>query len=202
VICTWRTTLTATAGPGRFWLPDGGADEPVPGDEGCQLTFVHLVGALRPQRRLAATLAAPAPTVVPTFVLAWHPQRYQWGKHGYEDAIEVTATGGTWSENWTVGVRRAGIRPGDRAVLYRQYQDRGLVASGTFTSGIKVGEHWDGSGRQARYGEIDWDTVLDYEDRLPLEELRTKVPEVKWAHIQGSGIEVEASAVRKLSDLW
>ena len=57
---------------------------------------------------------------------------------------------------------------------------------------------WDGSGRQARYGEIDWDTVLDYEDRLPLEELRAGVPEVKWDYIQGSGIEVPAEAVRKL----
>jgi 5-methylcytosine-specific restriction protein A len=139
---------------------------------------------------------------VPIFVLAWHPQRYQWEKHGYEEAIEVTAAGGTWPENWTVGVRRGGIRPGDRAVLYRQYQDRGLVASGTFTSGIEIGEHWDGSGRQARYGEVDWDTVLDYEDRLPLEDLRAEVPEVKWDHIQGSGIEVPAAAVRKLSDLW
>ena len=46
VICMWRTALTAAAGPGRFWLPDGGADEPVPGDEGCQLIFVHLAGAL------------------------------------------------------------------------------------------------------------------------------------------------------------
>jgi 5-methylcytosine-specific restriction protein A len=153
-------------------------------------------------RRLAATLAAPAPTMAPIFVLAWHPQHYQWEKRGYAEAIEVTAAGGTWPENWTVGVRRGGIRPGDRAVLYRQYRDRGLVASGTFTSGIAVGDHWDGSGRQARYGEIDWDTVLDYEDRLPLEELRTRVPEVKWDHIQGSGIEVETAALRKLSDLW
>jgi hypothetical protein len=59
---------------------------------------------------------------------------------------------------------------GHWAVLYRQYQDLGLVGSGTFTSGIEIGEHWDGSGRQARYGRVDWDTVLDYEDRLPLEE--------------------------------
>ena len=29
-------------------LPDGGADEPVPGDEGCELIFVLFVGALRP----------------------------------------------------------------------------------------------------------------------------------------------------------
>ena len=109
----------------------------------------------RDAQRLAAALAAPASTDVPIFVLAWHPQHYQWEKHGYEEAIEVTAAGGTWSENWTVGVRKGGIGPGDRAVLYRQFRERGLVASGTFTSGVEVGDHWDGSGRQARYGEID-----------------------------------------------
>ena len=29
-------------------------------------------------RRLTAMLAAPAPTMAPIFVLAWHPQHYQW----------------------------------------------------------------------------------------------------------------------------
>ena len=156
----------------------------------------------RDAQRLAAALAARTSTDIPVFVLAWHPQHYQWETNGYEEAIEVTAAGGTWLENWTVGVRKGGIDPGDRAVLYRQFRDRGLVASGTFTSGVEVGDHWDGSGRQTAYGEIDWDVVLDYEDRLPLEELRANVPEVKWDHIQGSGIEVSAAAVRKLSDLW
>lgn len=48
-------------------------------------------------RRLAATLAVSALTMTPIFVLAWHPQHYQWEKHGYAEAIEVTAAGGTWS---------------------------------------------------------------------------------------------------------
>ena len=95
----------------------------------------------RDAQRLAKTLAAHASTDVPIFVLAWHPQHYQWEKRGYEEAIEVTAAGGTWLENWTVGVRKGGIGPGDRAVLYRQFRERGLVASGTFTSGVEVGDH-------------------------------------------------------------
>jgi 5-methylcytosine-specific restriction protein A len=43
---------------------------------------------------------------------------------------------------------------------------------------------------------------LDYEDRLPVEHLRAEVPEVKWDHIQGSGITVPSPAVRKLHELW
>jgi hypothetical protein len=151
---------------------------------------------------LAATLAAPISAPMSAFILAWHPLHYRWEERGYDEAIEVTAAGRIWREDWTVGVRKGGIRPGDRAMLYRQHQQRGLVASGIFASGVETGEHWDGSGRQARYGQIDWDTVLSYGDRLPVEELRVEVPEVKWDHIQGSGIEVPSAAVRKLSDLW
>jgi 5-methylcytosine-specific restriction protein A len=76
------------------------------------------------------------------------------------------------------------------------------VRSGTFTSGVYTGPHWDGSGRQARYAQLDWTTVLDYADRLPIEQLKADVPEVKWEHIQGSGIAVPPASVPKLHDLW
>jgi 5-methylcytosine-specific restriction protein A len=146
---------------------------------------------------LAAPVDRPA-----AFILAWHPMHYLWPEHGYDQAIQVTAAGRPWPERWTVGVRTGGISPGDRAFIYRQYQDRGIVASGVFASGVETGPHWDGSGRLARYGQVVWDIVLDYEDRLPVEHLRAEVPEVKWDHIQGSGIAVPPPAVRKLHDLW
>jgi 5-methylcytosine-specific restriction protein A len=136
------------------------------------------------------------------FILAWHPLHYRWEEHGYDEAIQVTASGQTWSEDWTVGVRKGEITPGDTAVLYRQYQHRGLVASGVFTSGVEIGEHWEDRGREVRLAQIDWNIVLDYEDRLPVEVLKAEVPEVKWDHIQGSGITVEQSAVPRLNDLW
>jgi hypothetical protein len=87
--------------------------------------------------------------------------------------------------------------------MYRMYQQRGLVASGVFTSGVYRREHWDGSGRLARYADVEWDTVVDYEDRLPLETLKTQIPEFPWDHIQGSGWEVKDPIVRtKLHELW
>jgi 5-methylcytosine-specific restriction protein A len=152
--------------------------------------------------RLESTLAGMVDRAVAAFVLAWHPRHYLWEQDGYDRAIQATAAGRAWPGEWTVGVRTGGISPGDRAFLYRQHQDRGLVASGTFTSGVATGPHWDGSGRPARYGQIEWDTVLHYEDRLPVEQLRAEVPEVKWDHVQGSGIAVPTAAVRKLRDLW
>ena len=152
--------------------------------------------------RLESTLAAPvAETALPTFLLAWHPLHYRWEEDGYDQAIQVTAGGRRWHQEWAVGNRTGGISPGDQAFVYRQYQDRGLVASGTFTSAVETGPHWDGSGRQARYGQIEWDTVLDYEDRLPVEQLRAEIPEVTWDRIQASGIAVPLSAVPRLHAL-
>jgi hypothetical protein len=81
-------------------------------------------------------------------------------------------------------VRKGGITPGDTAVLYRQYQHRGLVASGIFTSGVEIGEHWEDRGQEVRLAQIDWNVVLDYEDCLPVEVLKAEVPAVKWDHIQ------------------
>jgi 5-methylcytosine-specific restriction enzyme A len=152
--------------------------------------------------RLEGLLTAPITVTVPTFILAWHPLHFLWQEQDYDQAIQVTAGGQTWHDDWTVGVRTGGINPGDRAFLYRQYQDRGLVASGIFTSGVYTSPHWDGSGRLARYAQLDWTNVLDYEDRLPIEQLKAEVPEVKWGRIQGSGIAVPPASVPKLHDLW
>jgi 5-methylcytosine-specific restriction protein A len=77
-----------------------------------------------------------------------------------------------------------------------------LVASGVFTSELDVAAHWDGTGRPTRYGQIRWDTVLDVEDRLPVDQLKEAVPEVRWDRIQGSGVAVPPRAIQKLSDLW
>jgi 5-methylcytosine-specific restriction enzyme A len=152
--------------------------------------------------RLADALAAPAAEVVPMFILGWDPVQYLWEDDGYDEAIQVTAAGGAYPDNWTAGRRSGGISPRDRAFLYRQHKDRGLVASGVFTSEVYPAEHWDGSGRLANWADVDWDIILDYEDRLPLEALKAEVPEVNWDHFQGGGWEIEAPVRRKLADLW
>jgi 5-methylcytosine-specific restriction enzyme A len=78
----------------------------------------------------------------------------------------------------------------------------GLVASGVFTFELYVDQHCDGTGRPTTFGDLEWDTVLEIEDLLPVEQLELSVPEVHWHRIQGSGVAVPASATRKLTDLW
>ena len=69
-------------------------------------------------------------------------------------------------------LRKGGVAPGDRAFLLRQKRDRGVIASGVFVSELEADEHWDGSGRPTMYARIDWDTVLEVDDRLPVEMLK------------------------------
>jgi hypothetical protein len=156
----------------------------------------------RDAQRLAVRLSSSDSGVVPTFILTWHPGRYAWEQHGYAEAIRLTTAGQNWDQNWSVGLRKRGISPGDRALLYRQHDQRGLVASGTFTSGVEIRHHWDGSGHPAPFADIDWDTVLGYRDRLPVEQLRAEIPEVPWDHLQGSGVQVPADATGKLAGIW
>jgi hypothetical protein len=126
----------------------------------------------------SAAKAAAVQGAKPTraFLLGWAPESFLWEDEGYYDAIEVTASGVTVSDRWTVGGRKSGIRPGDRAFVWRYQDHRGLVASGTFTSGVYDDEHWDGSGHAANYADVKWDMVLHYDDCLPIEQFEGRNP--------------------------
>jgi hypothetical protein len=148
-------------------------------------------------------VAAPEAVGTRSFILTWNPDRWTWPADEFVRAIQATAAGGTWPGSWAVGVRKGGIAPGDRAFLLRQGRNRrGMVASGVFTSGVEADEHWDGSGRSSVSAQVDWDTVLDADDRLPVEILRDKISDVKWDRIQGSGTAVPESYDQELTRLW
>lgn len=137
-----------------------------------------------------------------TYLLTWNPNNWKWPREEIDRGIEETAAGRTWPGRWSVGVRRHDIKPGDRAFLMRQGSERGLVASGEFTSEIFVEPHWDGSGRPAGYAKIDWDAVLPVEDRLPVEDLKHEVPGVFWDRLEGAGVAVPESSEGALESAW
>ena len=96
---------------------------------------------------------------------------------------------------WQMGVHRQprlhGIIDGDWGYFMRQHEDRGIIALVEFTSPIYPDEHWSGvAGAMANYADfevVDW---LKPADRLPVEVLEQKVPEVGWDRLQGSGVKV------------
>lgn len=136
------------------------------------------------------------------FVLNWNPDKWEWPSGEYAEAVRATAAGGTWPRRWSLGVRKSGIHRGDRAVLLRQGRDRGLVGHGIFTSEVITAPHWDGSGRLVPQGLIEWDSIVEIEDRLPTEMLKETIPEVTWDNLPGSGVAVPAGAAQRLEDLW
>ena len=137
-----------------------------------------------------------------TFICTWNPGLWEWDPHEFQAEVAATARGETVAANWSMGSRRYGVEAGDRVFLLRQHSDRGIVASGTFTSEIFWAEHWDGSGRLITYADMEWDTVVDPADRLPVEALIENVPEVYWQRIQGSGVMVPEPADDDLESLW
>src|SRR5262245_30130644 len=99
-----------------------------------------------------------------TFVLTWSPDAYQFDEAEYEDYVEQTASGQIVEGNWSTGNRRSLIKRGDRAFLLRQHSERGIIASGEFTSPVYPDEHWDESGREANYAKIKWEHWLHADD--------------------------------------
>lgn len=138
-----------------------------------------------------------------TFILTWNPDEWPFDEGDYQRAVESTAAGHLTNDVWSVGNRLGGINPGDRAFLLRQHRDRGIVASGEFTSGVYQDRHWDGSHRDANYAEVRWDNLLLVDDRLPIEELKRQVPEVSWDRLQASGVQLrEDAAMLSVEELW
>jgi 5-methylcytosine-specific restriction protein A len=137
-----------------------------------------------------------------TFLLTWNPDSQGWPDDDYAAAVEAAAAGGTPMDRWSVALRKSGITAGDRAYMVRQRHERGVVASGRFTSGIYPGEHWDGSGRTTTYADIEFDVVLPVTDRLDIHVLKSRVPTVAWDRLQGSGVAVTPPNDDLLERAW
>ena len=137
-----------------------------------------------------------------TFILTWNETNWSWPARQFKNALVRTARGDRVPDQWSVGARKRGIVSGDRAILLRQHDRRGVVASGFFTSSIFVDRHWDDSERVTTYARLEWDVVLDPTDRLSIEVLKAAVPGVAWDRLQGSGVLVPHASALRLEDLW
>lgn len=137
-----------------------------------------------------------------TFIVNWNPAKWAWPEEDRRRKIRQTEIGQTAMESWSVGARKRGIEVGDQVYLLRQHTDRGILGSGTFTSTIYDHPHWDGSPRTTTFADIAWDTLLDAEDRLAVEDLKAEIPEITWDRLQGSGTQVPPGAVERLDSLW
>ena len=126
-------------------------------------------------------------------VLTWNPKK--WSPSPVDDARFIEACNGDTSvlpflDKWSVGNRKH-IDIGTKFFLLRQGRERGILASGTVTSAIQTGPHWDGSGRESRFVDIEFQQFVAVEHRLRTEELVIAVPKFPWNYLQMSGLELK-----------
>lgn len=92
---------------------------------------------------------------------------------------------------WNTGNRRSGMAPGDRAFIVKVGEDpRGLVGACVLTSGIYLGPHWNPEARSVETGYVDIEmrAVMDLDDPLTLDELRTIGDFVQWTPRQSGTV--------------
>ena len=136
------------------------------------------------------------------FVFTWNPDKWEWPEDDFANAVAWTAAGDIYQSTWSVGGRKYGIGAGDEVMLLRQRRDRGIVGHGTITSELFDDPHWDGTSRVTRYVTVDWASILDPADALPVETLKAKAPTVIWDRIQGSGVQIPDEAAREVEQVW
>lgn len=138
-----------------------------------------------------------------TFLLTWNPQKWSWDDAERALAAGETEQGRGFPDRWSIGGRTSGIESGDRVFLLRQGEEpRGVVASGTATSGPFTAAHWDNTpGRLANYVDVDWDRVVNDDAVLPTPLLLSELPGTHW-NTQSSGIVILPPNDARLEAAW
>ena len=136
-----------------------------------------------------------------TFILTWNPELSAWDREYMQD--EIDEYGLSWMP-WSTGPRKSGIEQGDRIYMLKQGPEpRGLVARGTAILEIGQGPHWGDSRKTANYVDVDWDTILNDDEVLPLEKLKDIDTFTKRIQSSGNMLPAESEVdVDKLWDAW
>ncbi|MCM3484187.1 protein NO VEIN domain-containing protein [Kocuria rosea] len=137
-----------------------------------------------------------------TFLLTHNPEKWTWPEGEVESFIANSHVGIPSPDRWSMGTRKQGVLPGDRALLLRQgVEPRGLIASGTFTGGVRQAEHWDGSGRTMPAADVQWEIFLDTSEILPVAVLKKAIPGYPWQP-QSSGQKLDTEVATVAWELW
>jgi 5-methylcytosine-specific restriction protein A len=138
-----------------------------------------------------------------TFILTWNPKKGGIDDDEKQELVRLTTTEPGHELIWSTGGRKGGIVPGDRFFMFRTSTQRGIVASGTFTSGVELVDRRFHSEWGPYRADISVDRWLSESQRLTDEELIRKIPGVTWKRLQASGVEVKSRAdERRLRTLW
>ncbi|MXZ78908.1 MAG: hypothetical protein F4Z06_11640, partial [Acidimicrobiia bacterium] len=103
---------------------------------------------------------------------------------------------GVVEELWSTGNRRGGIEVGDDVLLFRQGDDRGIIASGHTKGEVHLAD--DGVHRV----QVAWEEWVALEDRLPIDRLREIAPKFFVPSVLASGHKVDDDEAIVLKTAW
>jgi 5-methylcytosine-specific restriction enzyme A len=139
---------------------------------------------------------------MPTYLLTWNPERWQWTY--IQDSIAQISQQGFCNERWSLGVTKR-INTGDRVFLMKLGEvPRGIVASGWVASNTFQDVHWSNETKLALYADIHFDTILapDREAIFPIELLQYGIyRNVSWTP-QKSGNSIPDDVAEQLEKDW
>lgn len=139
---------------------------------------------------------------MPTYLLTWNPERWQWNY--IQKSIAQIETDGFCFEPWSVGVTKK-IHTGDRVFLMKLGEKpRGISASGWVTSDTYEDKHWGDSSKTALYVDVHFDTIIDpnQESIFSIELLQDKIYSgVNWTP-QASGMIIPDNVAENLEKDW
>lgn len=144
---------------------------------------------------------------MPTFLLTWNPDQYDWNDPVKEPTAEETyekvalnrATMVTWSCSNSKKIRKR-----DRLFLLKQgSQGRGIVASGYAAGDWYLGEDWRATGSDAHYVDMTIDAMVNPRGHEVLDIGASEIPALaKLSRRRNSGTEINPGEARALEALW
>jgi hypothetical protein len=136
-----------------------------------------------------------------SFFVLWNGSEDGLPRDTREEMIDVTALGDLYPGDWSFGQGFGEPTIGDAVYLLQTGKVRGLIASGTITSEVPWTDgHWSGSGT-ATYVGVDWDVMVDDNQRIPTEELIEGLADFKFP-VYGSGRRIHEPSASALWTMW
>lgn len=172
--------------------------------DGCYLDELHHILAV--DFVFFITQQAKTNINAKTYLFSWNPNNWPWDSFN-EDRSECLQND-TVIHRWTCASHKK-IQVGDSFFMVRLGNEpRGIFASGTVISDAYDADHWDESGKLAKYVDLEFDTILDpTEINLSIPMLDGMVSQItpqkkfNWTP-QSSGIEIPKEYIQELINLW
>lgn len=134
------------------------------------------------------------------FILTWQPDKWEW--KDIHSCVQSTKNNTPIIERWSFGNRKD-ANVGDRVFLYRQKENRGIIASGIITSdGVYLDKHYSDPTKERNCVDCRFENIIMPTDVLSVDDLKVIKTDVPWDRLQASGIEIPSDQGHLVENLW